>query len=51
MLIYSIGVSVDGFVADRGGQFGWTVPDEGVFGFHLARVREIVAHLCGADHD
>ncbi|HEY2007237.1 MAG TPA: hypothetical protein VGG87_12340, partial [Solirubrobacteraceae bacterium] len=28
MLIYSMGVSVDGFIADREGAFGWTVPDE-----------------------
>jgi len=25
-----MGVSVDGFIADREGGFGWTVPDEGV---------------------
>jgi len=28
MLIYSMGVSVDGFIADRCGEFGWTVPSE-----------------------
>jgi dihydrofolate reductase len=42
-----MGVSVDGFVADRHGDFGWTVPDEEQFGFHLAQVRELGAHLCG----
>src|SRR5271167_5271788 len=47
MLIYSMGVSVDGFIADREGAFGWTVPDEELFGFHLARVRELGCHLCG----
>ena len=47
MLIYSMGVSVDGFIADRDGAFGWTVPDEELFGFHLARVRELGCHLCG----
>src|SRR5881398_4200201 len=40
-------VSVDGFIADREGGFGWTVPDEELFGFHLARVRELGCHLCG----
>jgi len=25
MLIYSMSVSVDGFIADRAGAFGWTV--------------------------
>ncbi len=47
LLIYSMGVSVDGFIADRDGAFGWTVPDEELFGFHLARVRELGCHLCG----
>ena len=28
MLIYSMSVSVDGFIADREGGFGWTAPDE-----------------------
>jgi dihydrofolate reductase len=28
MLIYSMGVSVDGFIADREGAFGWMDPDE-----------------------
>ncbi len=28
MLIYSMSVSVDDFIADREGGFGWTVPDE-----------------------
>jgi dihydrofolate reductase len=47
LLIYSMGVSVDGFIADREGRFGWTVPDDELFGFHLARVRELGSHLCG----
>ncbi len=47
MLIYSMGVSVDGFIADREGNFGWTAPDEELFRFHLARVRELGCHLCG----
>jgi hypothetical protein len=44
LLIYSMSVSVDGFIADREGGFGWTVPDEELFGFHLARVRELGCH-------
>jgi hypothetical protein len=27
MLIYSMSVSVDGFIADREGAFGWTAPN------------------------
>jgi dihydrofolate reductase len=46
-LIYSMGVSVDGFITDREGGFAWTVPDEELFGFHLARVRGLGCHLCG----
>ena len=40
MLIYSMGVSVDGFIADRQGRFEWTEPSEELFRFHLAEVRE-----------
>jgi dihydrofolate reductase len=47
MLIYSMTVSVDGFTADREGGIGWSVPDEELFRFHLARVRELGCHLCG----
>jgi dihydrofolate reductase len=47
LLIYSMSVSVDGFIADREGGFGWTVPDEELFRFHLARVRELGCVLCG----
>jgi dihydrofolate reductase len=47
MLIYSMSVSVDGFIADREGAFGWTAPSEELFGFHLARVRELGGYLCG----
>jgi dihydrofolate reductase len=47
MVIYSMGVSVDGFIADREGGFGWTVPDDELFGFHLARVRGLGCYLCG----
>ncbi|MFL5863572.1 MAG: dihydrofolate reductase family protein [Solirubrobacteraceae bacterium] len=47
MLIYSMGVSVDGFIADRDGGFGWTVPDEEQFRFHIAQVRELGGYLCG----
>src|SRR4051795_7244767 len=47
MLIYSMGVSVDGFINDREGAFGWTVPNDEQFRFHLAQVRELGAYLCG----
>ena len=47
MLIYSMGVSVDGFVADRDGEFGWGVPSDELFRFHLARVRGLGGYLLG----
>jgi dihydrofolate reductase len=47
MLIYSMSVSVDGFIADRDGGFGWTTPSEELFRFHLARVSELGGYLCG----
>ena len=47
MLIYSMSVSVDGFIADREGAFGWTAPDEELFRFHLAEVRKLGGFLIG----
>jgi dihydrofolate reductase len=47
MLIYSMSVSVDGFIADREGEFGWTAPSEELFRFHLALVSELGGYLCG----
>jgi dihydrofolate reductase len=47
MLIYSMSVSVDGFIADREGAFGWTAPSDELFRFHLSQVRELGGYLCG----
>jgi dihydrofolate reductase len=47
MLIYSMSVSVDGFIADREGAFGWGAPSEEQFRFHIAQVRELGGYLCG----
>jgi dihydrofolate reductase len=47
MLIYSMGVSVDGYIADREGLFGWTFPTEEQFRFHVAQTRELGGFLCG----
>src|SRR4051794_6657726 len=48
MLIYSMSVSVDGFVADREGAFGWTAPSEELFRFHLSRRYASSAAICAA---
>ena len=47
MLIYSMGVSVDGFIADRDGAFGWGVPSDEQFRFHLDQVRGLGSCLLG----
>jgi dihydrofolate reductase len=47
VLIFSMSVSVDGFITDREGAIGWGVPSEEQFRFHLAQVRELGAYLCG----
>src|SRR4051794_770083 len=47
MLVYSMSVSVDGFIADREGSFDWTPPSEELFAFHLALVSELGGYLLG----
>lgn len=47
MLIYSMNVSVDGFIDDRNHELGWSTPDEELFRFHLAQTRELGRYLCG----
>ena len=46
-LIYSMTVSLDGFIAGRDGEIDWSAPDEELFRFHTQQVRELDAHLCG----
>jgi dihydrofolate reductase len=47
MLIYSMSVSVDGFIADRDGAFAWTPPSDEQFRFHIEQVRELGCYLLG----
>jgi dihydrofolate reductase len=47
MLIYSMSVSVDGFINDREGAFEWTAPSEALFRFHIAEVRALGGCLLG----
>ncbi len=47
MLIYSMSVSVDGFIADREGGFEWTAPSDELFRFHTALVSELGGFLLG----
>ena len=46
-LIYSMGVSLDGFIAGPEGEIDWTAPDEELMRFHNEQTRELGAHLCG----
>jgi len=47
MLIYSMSVSVDGFIADREGALSWSVPNEDQFRFHVTQTRELGGFLLG----
>jgi dihydrofolate reductase len=44
-LIYSMGVSLDGFIAARDGDIDWSAPDEELHRFHNQQARETGAHL------
>jgi len=46
-LIYSMTVSLDGYIAGPDGAIDWSVPDEDLFRSHLQQVQEIGVHLCG----
>ncbi len=47
MLIYSMSVSVDGFIDDREGGLEWTAPNEELFRFHIAQVGGLGRYLLG----
>jgi dihydrofolate reductase len=46
-LIYSMGVSLDGFIAGPDGEIDWSAPDEELHRFHNQQARETDAHLYG----
>jgi dihydrofolate reductase len=46
-LIYSMGVSLDGFIAGPDGTIDWSAPDEELHRFHNQQAREVGAHLYG----
>ncbi|NLP82266.1 dihydrofolate reductase [Microbacterium sp. CFH 90308] len=47
MLVYSMSVSADGFIADREGGFAWSAPRDEQFRFHVEEVRDLGACLLG----
>jgi dihydrofolate reductase len=46
-VIYSMGVSMDGFIAGPGGNIDWSPPDEELHRFHNERVRGVGYQLLG----
>jgi dihydrofolate reductase len=46
-LIYSMSLSLDGFIEGPDGRFDWSAPDEELHRFHNERVRELGGHLLG----
>jgi dihydrofolate reductase len=46
-MIYSMGVSLDGFIAGPDGDISWSAPDEELHRFHNQQTQELGAHLCG----
>jgi dihydrofolate reductase len=46
-LIYVTPMSLDGFIADEGGDFGWSVPSEEVHAFFNDLIRPVGTHLYG----
>jgi dihydrofolate reductase len=46
-LVYSMSVSLDGFIAGPNGEIDWSAPDEELHRFHNQQTSEIGTHLCG----
>ena len=46
-VIYSMGVSADGFIAGPGGEIDWSAPDAELHRFHNEQTRELGAQLAG----
>jgi dihydrofolate reductase len=46
-VIYSMSVSLDGFIAGPGGDISWAAPDQELLQFHNEQTRQIGVHLLG----
>ena len=47
MLLYSTSMSLDGYVEDPAGDFGWSAPSDEVHAFVNDRLRDVGTHLYG----
>lgn len=46
-VIYSMGVSLDGYIVGPDGRFDWTAPDQELFRFVTHQTRELAAYVMG----
>ena len=46
-MTYSMGVSLDGYIAGPNGEIDWSAPDPELHAFHNEQTRVLSAHLCG----
>jgi dihydrofolate reductase len=46
-LIYSMSVSLDGYIAGPDGAIDWSAPDEELMRFHIEQTRELAGYLSG----
>jgi dihydrofolate reductase len=46
-VIYSMSVSLDGFIAGPDGSIDWAAPDDELMRFHNEQSRQLDAHVCG----
>jgi dihydrofolate reductase len=46
-VVYSMGVSLDGYISGPDGSFDWAAPDDELHRFHNEQTRELGAHFCG----
>lgn len=46
-VVYSLSISVDGYIYGPDGSFDWSVPDAGVFDVAMDEIRNVGVHLLG----
>jgi dihydrofolate reductase len=46
-VVYSMGVSLDGYIAGPGGEIDWSAPGEELHRFHEQQTLELGAEICG----